>query len=447
LAVWREICSYWCFGVWLSIFNYMSLLYALLAGALIFLLIGFYEAAQDPMDVAEMPEAKDLWSVGWLKSFVLVSPIIVCVTIALTWLLTESHMFEIHKRLAVRKHDRAIQLIAMPAVFAVMSLAAICPILELLTGRISLEMLKSPWYDFKHPLTAQRHLATSSLLGLGSQASPQQSAQHGEKFWSQAWELAQWRHETCFYVADLFMAWAVFQFGRLVLERVNESLSEDSGMVFGDDEEASASSDDASKLRGDLIESHRAVISLTWVGTTLFVALCLLQSALSFWPYFGGDRAEEEPIMFHLRVAGVVSSCAAIYNLTVVERAFRRHLVPLSPALKFFGVQVLVSLSFLQHGLLDVLRSKLLPDPVRRILSVVPLLGDILSFSDLQLHLFYPALMIFECFFLAIAHLFIWRSNEKWYHECPASEVSPLVPKLRCPPPATTKEAKEEVKA
>lgn len=108
------------------------------------------------MDVVGTPDVKHLWSVRWLKSFVLVSPIVVCVTLALAWLLTESHMFEIHKRLAVVKHDRAIQIIALPAVFGVMALASMCPMLELLTGRISPAMLRSPWYDFSHPLAEQR---------------------------------------------------------------------------------------------------------------------------------------------------------------------------------------------------------------------------------------------------------------------------------------------------
>lgn len=35
------------------------------------------------------------------------------------------------------KHDRAVQIIAMPAVFAVMAMASMVPIYELVTGNIS----------------------------------------------------------------------------------------------------------------------------------------------------------------------------------------------------------------------------------------------------------------------------------------------------------------------
>lgn len=198
-------------------------------------------------------------------------------------------------------------------------------------------------------------------------------------------------------------------------------------MALGEDEE-SPSPGEASRLRSDLADSHRALLSLTWVGTTLFVALCIVQSALSFWPYLGGDRAQESPIMFHLQVAGFVASCAAIYNLVIVERAFGRHLTSIVPASKFLTVKLLVSLSFLQRGMIGLLQSRLLPDPLQRFLSFVPVLRDIVDFSDLQLHLFYPALTIFECLFLSIAHLLVWRSNERWYHECP-SERSPLLAK------------------
>mmetsp|Transcript_12965 Transcript_12965/g.35275 ORF Transcript_12965/g.35275 Transcript_12965/m.35275 type:complete len:434 (-) Transcript_12965:52-1353(-) len=401
LAVWRKVCFYWCCGMWLSILNYMSLLYLLVGTALGYLLIGFYQAAQIPVDVVEYPELKDLWSVGWLKPFVLLAPIATCVTVALGWLLTESHIFEIHKRLSMTKHDRAVQIIALPTVFGLMALASMLPVFELTTGSITAEMLKSPWYDFQ-PL---------NILSLF------QARQPGDKpaSWNDAKLLAFWRYETCMYVADLFEAWVLYQFGRLVLEQVRESMSKE--------EETSALDSETpahlSKVERDLQDSHAAVTSLTWVGTSLFVVTCVAQSAASLWPYLGGSQEDQEALMSHLQVAGFVTSCAAIYNLVVVEQAFHRHFEPLRPLLKFMTVKMLVSLCFLQKAVLTGLQifNQYLPGAMQTVIRRVPLVGDIVHLTDLQIHLFYPALIIYECLLLAILHLLVWKSNEPWYKE------------------------------
>lgn len=413
LAIWRKVFGYWCCGLWLSILNYMSLLYVLSAAGLTYLLIGFYQAAQMPVDASAYPEAQNLWSISWLKPFVLLAPIAACLTMALGWLLTESHVFEIHKRLALIKHDRAVQIIALPTVFGLMALAAMLPVFELTTGQITVDMLASPWYDFRNPFN---HIDWSRF---SSQQGPQSSHKPAE--WKDAKVLALWRYETCFYVADLFEAWALFQFGRLILERVSEAIGREADANVEKGESLT-------KAERDLADSHRAVTSLTWVGTSLFVACCVTQSACSLWPYLGGSRTDQESIMFHLQVAGFVSSCAAIYNLVVVETAFVRHLEPLCPMLKFLSVKILVSLCFVQRGFFSFLQAcdKMLPETTQKTARVVPLLGDIFRMSDLQLHLFYPALIIFECLALAILNLLVWKSNEGWYLE-EGTEHEPLV--------------------
>lgn len=70
LSIWRGLCSYWCCGVWLSIFNYMSLLYAMLAGALIFLLIGFYEAPlSDGLSSRFCGSRRSHHRISWFRCF------------------------------------------------------------------------------------------------------------------------------------------------------------------------------------------------------------------------------------------------------------------------------------------------------------------------------------------------------------------------------------------
>jgi len=450
LAIWRWAGAYWFFGMWLSIFNYMSLLYAFFAAALIYLLIGFYEEAQDPvaLSLSGMAEVRDLWSIRWLKPFVLVAPIAVCVTLAMSWLLTESHLFEIHKRFAVLKHDRAVQIVALPAVFGVMALASMCPILELMTGRVTAEALASPWYDFRHPLSDQtREGARRFLEQLQLSAVEPGNFTSAGPSYEEAREHAVWRYETCFYLADLFEAWVVFQFGRLVLEQVQESFScheasgsarsEPAGRDFADEKAwpstdiTAAGDTEQTKTERDFSEAQNAVKSLTWVGSSVFIAVCVVQALCSIWPYIGGTRGDEEWVMFHMQVAGFVASCAAIYNLVVVEKAFRRQLEPISPTSKFLAMKVILSMTFIQRGFLSLLQvsDRALPRTMQRIVSWVPIIGDIMRFSDLQLHLFYPALVIYECLLLGIVHLFVWRSNERWYIDPSIRERAPLIAK------------------
>jgi len=234
-------------------------------------------------------------------------------------------------------------------------------------------------------------------------------------------------------VADLFEAWVLFQFGKLILEEVGESIAKHAHrcLEVANDEE-SIEHQALSNLEQDLVDSHRAVQALTWVGTMLFVGLCLVQTACSIWPYLVGQTYDQDTVMFTLQVAGFVASCAAIYNLVVVEQAFHRHLDPISPLLKFFTVKMLVSLSFLQSGALSILQAgeKLLPETTQTFLHWVPFLGDILTFSDVQFKLFYSALTMFECFLLAVLHLLVWKANEAWYKDANTGlETEPLVRK------------------
>merc|ERR1719223_1178474 len=69
------------------------------------------------------------------------------------------------------------------------------------------------------------------------------------------------RSETCFWVGDLYEAWALFQFGKLTLEVIESGIM---AQTKSTDQEVAAA---ANGLR----ISHRAVESLAWLGILSFL--------------------------------------------------------------------------------------------------------------------------------------------------------------------------------
>lgn len=447
LALWRSLCFYRCCGLWLSILNYTSLLYIFLAAALVYVMATFYHCARQPLATHLSPDA-DVWSIAWLEKFVQWAPAAVVVTVVLTWFQTEGHVFEIHKDVGTLKHDRAVQIIALPAVFGVMAMAAMVPMLELVTDSISAEMLETPFginvrerienlvhgypmvEDFLHPGAPNSSAVSALLLPNGSNATASGSPAHSMT-WQAGYDLARWRYETCFYVADLFEAWALYQFGKLALELIKEDFQR---------KEHSEVEAERGAAR-DLLASHQAVTSLTWLGTVSFVVVCVGQTACALWPYVGGSTEGRESIMLQFQVAGFVASAAAIYNVFIVEWAYHEHLSPCSPLLKFLSVKLLVSLSFFQRGLLVMVQmgNDLMPAVVQEIVGYVPFVGDLVNMSEVQMHLFYPALILCECLLAAVMHLWAWTPSEQWYRidDREGTEREPLLPKGGAEPELT----------
>mmetsp|Transcript_16525 Transcript_16525/g.36233 ORF Transcript_16525/g.36233 Transcript_16525/m.36233 type:complete len:461 (-) Transcript_16525:138-1520(-) len=425
LVIWRFLCFYRCCGIWLSFLNYTSLLYVMLAGMLAYCLNGFFAAARDDLEqyyVIAHSEANP-WSIHWLKPFVQLTPIAVLVTLVLAWFQTDAHIFEIHKGKGILKHDRAVQIIALPAVFGVMALASMVPILELVTGKIDQEMINSPFgVDLKDKFQKKIDEIRMNLHMGGSSEVLLSTGQHVWfdvlPEWEEGKRLALWRYETCFYVADLFEAWALYQFGMLVLGLIKESYKR---------QELSDSEAKREAAR-ELLQSHQAVTTLTWLGTMSFVLVCVGQTACSLWPYVGGEGEKQEFLTLEFQFAGFIASGAAIYNVFVVEQAYHHQLAPCSPVLKFLSVKILVSLSFFQKGILVTLQvaQHFLPTLMQRFVKEVPVVGDIINMTDVQMHLFYPAVILAECFLAGIMHLWAWKPVETWYEEV-ASEKTPLM--------------------
>mmetsp|Transcript_119966 Transcript_119966/g.311371 ORF Transcript_119966/g.311371 Transcript_119966/m.311371 type:complete len:531 (+) Transcript_119966:94-1686(+) len=453
LALWRVICFYRCCGLWLSFLNYTSLLYLILAASLIYSIEEFYKHYSEPLAIQDSPDA-DLWTIGWLRPFVLGAPGAVVLSLILCWFQTESHVFEIHKDIGTLKHDRAVQIIALPSVFAVMAMASMVPIYELVTGNITTEMLDIPFgidilqrlgltesttaaptsllqqhHQHLWPQPGEAALNATTLARLGGAYAAGLAGGAGawgavnatatgdgdsevvgnQTAWQESLSYAMWRYETCFYVGDLFEAWALYQFGLLALELIRESFenqleSENEGRRYAAQE---------------MLASLNAVSSLAWLGTMSFVVVCVGQTATSLLPYLGQNKeSDTQGIMLTgFQVAGFISSGVALYNVFVVERAFHSHLERSSPLLKFMSVKILVSLSFFQRGVLVALQqgNKILPDVVQKIVAWIPLFGDILNMTEVQLHLFYPALILYECLLTSFMHFWAWSAGEDWY--------------------------------
>jgi len=402
-------------------------LYLMLTASLSYAVLEFYGRLRDPL--MSHPDAQ-VWNIHWLKPFVCGSPIAVILVVVLCWFQTEGHVFEIHKDMGVLKHDRAVQIIALPSVFAVMAMASMVPVYELVTGNISDEMLNTPFgIDIRSRLgrlASQDGSSQASAKGPALLANATESAPS----WERSSSLAMWRYETCFYVGDLFEAWALYQFGLLALDLIRESF--ESQLHSGSEAERRAAR--------ECLASLSAVSKLAWLGTMSFVVVCVGQTACAMSPYVMGTRSMDgsDSIMMGFQVAGFIASSVALYNVFVVEYTFHRYLDRSSPLLKFMSVKILVSLSFFQRGLLVILQqgNKLMPEVLQRIVGYVPLFGDIINMTEVQLHLFYPACILYECFLTTCLHFWAWGANETWYFhpelgdaEYETTERMPLMPK------------------
>jgi hypothetical protein len=428
LGIWRLFFFYRCCGVWLSFLNYTSILYVMLTISLAYSLKRFFEVFWEPLDPRLILHDGDIWKYEWLRQFTLFSSGAVLLTLFFSWFQAEAHIFEIRKHAshpsARSKHDIAVQIIALPAIFGVMVMAGLVPLLELATGNFDPEMqsIRAILEDFVDPALDSARSSTGLALAtvwnnsnmsgrVAAVMGPAPSGQTDHRLvqdtdiigWKELEQQALWRCETCIYVADLVEAWALYQFGRLALNLIEEAYK----------------SRPNSK---DILSAHEAVTSLTWIGTMTFVMVCLAQTGCSLWPYFNGefsavDTDTQEMTGAAFQVAGFFASCGAIYNVFIVEIAYHNQLASCSPYLKFISVKILVSLAFFQSGVLWTLNelNRKLPGAVQKAVKAFPFLGDLINLGELEMRLFYSALILYECLFVVLLHCWAWSPDEEWY--------------------------------
>merc|ERR1712107_162236 len=146
-----------------------------------------------------------------------------------------------------------------------------------------------------------------------------------------------------------------------------------------------------------------------WLGTFLFIAVCLCQAGYAIVNVIAGNigDVDSQTAVAQFEVAGLVASTAAIYNVHVVESSFHYHLETYYPLLKFLSVKIMVSLCYIQkYGLVFIQQlNSWQPGTDRSLTRKVPVLGDVLNFSDVEFSIFYSALLMYECLISAASFM------------------------------------------
>jgi hypothetical protein len=328
---------------------------------------------------------------NWMHPFVLGAPVAACISYALNAAQTLQHVNEIRLNKAVLKHDRVVQIIALPAVYGVMAMSSLARM-----------------YEF---LTVQQHTAIRGFHGNASLVPPREEDTELEQLFIS-------KSETCFWVGDLYEAWALYLFGLLTLDLIKESLNR--------------------RLQGTDTERHEAVVAyvavekIAWLGVTLFLVFCIVQAGWALYLLTFTDTTYDlfNTRMSQFKAAGMVASVGAIYNVHTVESTFHLELENYRPLLKFITVKIIVSFAFFQRQTITVLSEiqDTLPGMVQSIVKALPILGDLIEMSDVHFELFYDALILYECILISALHWYGWSPYEEWYLNSPdEDENKPLM--------------------
>lgn len=366
LFLWRQLCAWKCCGKWMEYANYCSLLLALVFVIFAYDSYSFYL-------VATTDGGKFVWDTlpHWLRPWVLAAPVICFVTFVGSAIQTFQHVEQIRNESAVDRHDKAVQIIVLPAVYSVMCMSAL----------------------------------TRVYTYLGTAPDPYASANENELHRALA------RGETCFWVGDLYESWALYQFGLLTLDVIKTNMRFQSQCGRDERERAAALA---------LLGATPAVESLVWLGIWSFVVCCVAEAGwalflLTFETHLQAKDFDES--MGQFTMAGFLASAAAIYNVYIVEISYGPYLESFYPLWKFFTVKVLVTFAWVQKTIFKCLMNlnTILPESAREFCAKIPILGQIMSFPKAEFELFYACLLMTECLLVCICHYWAWNSQEEWY--------------------------------
>eukprot|EP00930_Biecheleria_cincta_P046112 TRINITY_DN31801_c0_g1_i1.p1 TRINITY_DN31801_c0_g1~~TRINITY_DN31801_c0_g1_i1.p1 ORF type:complete len:431 (-),score=82.03 TRINITY_DN31801_c0_g1_i1:38-1330(-) len=389
LFLWRCVSGWRLFGAWLEYANYCMLLYLLLFVLNTWAIVNFVTLAMEP-------EGHEVWqhSPSWLRMFTVLAPPAAVFTLVMAFIQTGQHVNELRRGSGVSKHDRAVQIIALPAVFGCMAMNALAT---------SYEAAAKFHDDAKHPSLIQASLFSP----LYNVTPPATASSNRKQFY-----LAQ--TETFFHVGDIYEAWALFQFSKMTMEMLKVSLQKISTTRSVEDGERQ-------DLARGLLKAHSAFESITWVGVAMFLVVTLGQAGWSIYllnftdtdsNWFGYNSQ-----MGHFFAAGMVASMAAIYNVHTVEMEFHDFFEGYGPLLKFLTVKLLLSLAYFQKGAVSVMQAvnQTLPQLMQNITGKIPLLKDLINFDDNEFYIFYSSLVLYECILGVLLHYFAWPADESFY--------------------------------
>eukprot|EP00933_Yihiella_yeosuensis_P069597 TRINITY_DN762_c5_g1_i1.p1 TRINITY_DN762_c5_g1~~TRINITY_DN762_c5_g1_i1.p1 ORF type:complete len:434 (-),score=38.82 TRINITY_DN762_c5_g1_i1:194-1495(-) len=390
LLAWRLISGWRLCGKWLEYANYCILLYLLLFALNVWGIIAFVR-------LALRDEGKMVFTLQpqWLKPLMLGAPVASMLTFLGAFIQTGYHVDEIRRGAAVLEHDRAVQIIALPAVYCCMAMNSLTKVYQAVAQ-----------FDTESTMIQ----AASGHFGLAGHYLPENSTA------SQISELYLAQTETCYQVADVYEAWALVQFCRLTMDILRTSLKH-----IG---EKALPSDDRKKDAAGLLVAHSALDAISYTGVMIFLVVSIMQAGWSLylltfthptesnngWADYNGSMAQ-------FGAAGFIASAAAIYNVTLVETQFHRYFEDYGPLLKFFTVKFLLSLAYFQSGIFHVIQAvtKAAPDVVQNVVHGVPFLHQLVTFDKMQFYLFFSSLVSYECLLTVILHYFAWPANEPWY--------------------------------
>jgi len=411
LFSWRFLSGWRLFGAWLEYANYCMLLYFLLGVLNLWAMVTFYT-------LALKKEGKAVWdeSPNYIRPILLGAPPCAFVSYILAFIQTGQHVNEIRRGAAVLKHDRAVQIIALPAVFSCMAMNALAKM-----------------YQSAANLDVEADFA---VVGVASQSLIEGAGSNVTINGTMGTELTQLylaQTETCFHVGDLYEAWALFQFCKMTLEILRSSLN---NISKADRTEENAEKQEVAR---GLLVAHTALENIAWVSVAIFLIVCLAQAGWSLYALYLGETPVDwlgyASQMEVFQAAGFVSSAAAIWNVNTVEIQFHDYFEGYGPLLKFLTVKFLLSLAYFQSGVVWVIQAcnEALPGVLRSIINKVPFLADLVSWDESQFYLIYSAIICYECVLGVFLHWFAWPPDENWYavHEDDEGEMEklPLVKK------------------
>eukprot|EP00439_Symbiodinium_sp_Y106_P029693 s8058_g3.t1 len=221
-------------------------------------------------------------------------------------------------------HDLAMQVATMPLIYGVFALDCVIQMLLLLTGSV--------FREFKSVDVSKEQLR----------------------------HLTQERYGTNLELADLYEAWALYNFGRLCLMRVRRQIRQEIPLLR---RSLTMPESEHAKLlifRDPERFLFRPLEVTTGIGVKIFVYTCAVKSLFALTITFFADApfhinlSETVPwalqLLPHMDGAAFMTSTIAILSLIAIEHGFHEilQLQGFAPVLKFLGVKALVTITCLQ---------------------------------------------------------------------------------------------------
>eukprot|EP00927_Polykrikos_kofoidii_P007505 TRINITY_DN13083_c0_g1_i1.p1 TRINITY_DN13083_c0_g1~~TRINITY_DN13083_c0_g1_i1.p1 ORF type:complete len:587 (-),score=51.99 TRINITY_DN13083_c0_g1_i1:26-1786(-) len=204
------------------------------------------------------------------------------------------------------------------------------------------------------------------------------------------------RSKAMFAAADLYEAWALYQFVALSLaeiEHVSKEMMRACSTWEGQNRDA---------VRSHIEHVGKAMSSLTTQGVLWFVFTCALSSmydlVVANTEFTAGHYTAPSWVKGYddeVYAMGFIVSCIAIMNVVSVESSLHGCMKDFQCARKFLSTKIMVSVAFVQAGVVNAFAVYYgMNDEVRSIL--------------------YATLICYEVLGLSVFHLYAWPEDEPW---------------------------------